>query len=103
MTIQTNIKLNQHAIHQKSDIFNKQLWYAYVDNPNNFIALSLEKVKHIISLNKMDKKPLNLEDFTEVVEEQNDFGNIFEQDDLNRFDKKRKPSNKSKKKAFNKK
>ncbi len=91
------------AIHQKSDIFNKQLWYAYVNNPNIFIALSLEKVKHIISLNKMNKKPLNLEDFTEIVEEKNDFGNIFEQDDVNRFDKKKKPSNKSKKKTFNKK
>lgn len=91
------------AIHQKSDVFSKQLWYAYVDNPNYFIALSLDKVKHIISLNKKNKKPLNLEDFTEVLEEKNDFGNIFEQGDLNRFDKKRKPSNKSQKKSFNKK
>lgn len=92
--------LKGDAIHQKSDIFNKQLWYAYVDNPNNFIALSLDKVNHIISLNKKDKKPANLEDFSEIVEERNDFGNMNEPDDLNRFDKKRKSNNKSRKKTF---
>jgi len=92
--------LKGDAIHQKSDIFNKQLWYAYVSNPNNFIALSLDKVKHIISLNEKNKKPQNLEDFTEFVEEKNDFGDIMELDDLNRFDKKRKPNNKSRKKSF---
>jgi len=92
--------LKGDAIHQKSDIFNKQLWYAYVSNPNNFIVLSLEKVKHIISLNEKNKKPQNLEDFTEFVEEKNDFGDIMELDDLNRFDKKRKPNNKSRKKSF---
>lgn len=91
------------AIHQKSDIFNKQLWYAYTDNPNNFISLSLDKVKHIISLNKKNKKPVNLEGFSEIVEEKNDFGNVFEQDDLNRFEKKKKSNNKSRKKSFNKK
>ncbi len=89
-----------NAMHQKSDIFNRQLWYAYTDNPNNFIALSLEKVKLIIKMNKNNKKPKNLEDFSEVIEEKNDFGNILEQDDLNRFDKKRKSSNKSRKKTF---
>ena len=92
--------LKGNAIHQKSDIFNKQLWYSYIDSPNNFIALSLDKVKHIIKMNKNNKKPKNLEDFSEVIEEKNDFGNILEQDDLNRFDKKRKPSNKSRKKTF---
>lgn len=91
------------AIYQKSDIFNKQLWYAYKDAPNNFIALSLDKVKYIISLNKKNKKPLNLEDFTELVEERNDFGHVFEQDDLNRFDKKRTSNNKSRKKSFKRK
>lgn len=92
--------LKGDAIHQKSDIFNKQLWYAYVSNPNNFIALSLDKVKHIISMNEKNKKPQNLEDFAEFVEEKNDFGEIVELDDLNRFDKKRKPYNKSRKKSF---
>jgi cell fate regulator YaaT (PSP1 superfamily) len=92
--------LKGDAIHQKSDIFNKQLWYAYVGNPNNFIALSLDKVKHIISLNEKNKKPQNLEDFAEFIEEKNDFGEIVELDDLNRFDKKRKPNNKSRKKSF---
>lgn len=92
--------LKGDAIHQKSDIFNKQLWYAYVSNPNNFIALSLDKVKLIISMNEKNKKPQNLEDFAEFVEEKNDFGEIVELDDLNRFDKKRKPYNKSRKKSF---
>ncbi|MBU1012671.1 MAG: hypothetical protein KKG99_06685 [Bacteroidetes bacterium] len=92
--------LKGDAIHQKSDVFNKQLWYAYVSNPNNFIALSLDKVKHIISLNEKNKKPQNLEDFAEFIEEKNDFGDIMELDDLNRFDKKRKPNNKSRKKSF---
>jgi cell fate regulator YaaT (PSP1 superfamily) len=92
--------LKGNAIHQKADIFSKQLWYAYIDSPNIFIALSLDNVKQIIKMNKNNKKPKNLEDFSEVIEEKNDFGNTLELDDLNRFDKKRKPSNKSRKKSF---
>ena len=88
------------AIQQKSDIFNKKLWYAYINNPNNFIALSLEKVNHIISLNKKNRKPQNLEGFSEIIEEKNNFGNLHEQGDLNRFDKKKKAYNKSRKKSL---
>lgn len=89
-----------NAVHQKTDIFNKVLWYAYIENPNNFIALSLDKVKQIIKLNMSNKLPQKLEDYTVIEERQNDFGSNLEVDDLNRFDKKQKSKNKNRKKSF---
>ncbi len=89
-----------NATHQKTDIFNKRLWYAYTDAHNNFIALSLDKVNQIIKMNKNNKLPQKLEDFTVIEESKNEFGNNIEIDDLNRFDKKKKSNNKSRRKTF---
>jgi len=50
------------AFHQKTDIFKRLLWYTYADAPDNFIPLSVERVKQIIDLNKKGKKPAELDE-----------------------------------------
>ena len=51
------------AFHLKSDIFKKVMWYAYSDDSNNMMAISVEKVKEIINLNKKGNLPKELEAF----------------------------------------
>ena len=85
------------AIPQKTDIFRGIIWYAYTDDPNNFIPVSIEKVKIIQEMNKKDQKPKNLEDYAEVSKEKKtDFENVVGQDDITRFDdhKTKKPDEK---------
>ena len=50
------------AVHQKTDIFRRTIWYTYLDAPENFIPLTLERVKYIIDMNKNGKKPETIED-----------------------------------------
>lgn len=82
-----------NAVHQKSDIFKKLMWYAYEDQPASMMVLTVQKVKQIIDMNRRAKIPEKLENFVlrEAVEEpKTDFENVVGQDDLNRFDNKRK-------------
>lgn len=51
------------AVHQKSDTFKRVMWYSYTDNSNNMMAISVEKVKEIIKLNKSGNYPKELEAF----------------------------------------
>lgn len=51
------------AFYQKSDIFKEVMWYAYVKEPNNMMAIPIGKVKEIIKLNKNKKLPAELETF----------------------------------------
>tara|TARA_B100000508_G_scaffold137355_1_gene131627 strand:+ start:151714 stop:153066 length:1353 start_codon:yes stop_codon:yes gene_type:complete len=109
----TDIKLKTEkgiGIHIKTDVFKGLMWYLHqtddVAGPS-LIALSPERVKEIIALNKDGKKPMDLKDFEESFEiETPDYTNSVGQDDLNRFDqnfkkkkrkgKRRKPSNRGK-------
>jgi cell fate regulator YaaT (PSP1 superfamily) len=50
------------AVHQKTDIFKRTIWYTYLDAPENFIPLSVERVKAIIDMNQKGKKPETIED-----------------------------------------
>jgi cell fate regulator YaaT (PSP1 superfamily) len=59
----TEIKLeteNGIAVHQKTDVFRRLLWYAYENNRNILVPLSVERVKEIIAMNKAGKKPEEL-------------------------------------------
>ncbi|HWY99235.1 MAG TPA: regulatory iron-sulfur-containing complex subunit RicT, partial [Bacteroidia bacterium] len=58
------------AFHQKTDIFKCILWYTYSDAPDNFVALSTDRVKHIVEMNKQGKRPAELDGnkFTEKKE-----------------------------------
>lgn len=92
------------AFHIKTDVFKRQMWFAYSGEAaigSGLIALSPDRVKEIIALNKEGVKPKDLSEFTEkvVVETVTDYENVVGQDSLNRFEhafkskkkKKRKP------------
>ena len=65
------------AYHQKSDIFQKLMWFAYADNPNNMMAIPVEKVKKVIRMNQKNRFPAELEAFALQVEQKttDDAGN----------------------------
>jgi len=77
-----------NAFFQKMDIFKKRMWYSYSDQPNEFIEMSLEQVKTIISSNKKGEKVLALRSESKTVEAEqpDDYANVVGQDSLNRFD-----------------
>lgn len=90
------------ATHIKTDVFKKQMWYAYDGDAGvgkGLIPLHPDRVREIIRLNRDGKKPADLLEFVEeeVVKEP-DYTNVVGQDSLNRFEhifkkkKKRKPS-----------
>jgi cell fate regulator YaaT (PSP1 superfamily) len=103
---ETNVRLETQkgsAFHQKTDIFRRILHYSYSDDPGNFIAVPVSRVKEIIEMNKNGQKPDALLSEMEVVrvEKTPDYENVVGQDSLTRFDKsrnkkkKRKPDNRN--------
>jgi len=74
------------AIHQKTDIFRKLMWYTYVNDPSNFMAIPVEQVIQVIEDNKAGNLPEKLENFAHISEPKADFENVVGQDDLTRFD-----------------
>lgn len=86
------------AFHQKSDIFKGLMYYSYADDPGNFIALSTDRVRYIVSKNQAGEKPEALVSEKEVIKtvKQPDYENVVGQDSLTRFDNlKRKKKKKS--------
>jgi len=69
------------AYHQKSDIFQKLMWFAYASEPNNLLAIPIDKVKKVIRMNQKNKFPAELESFALQVE-QNTSDDGEEQDDF---------------------
>jgi cell fate regulator YaaT (PSP1 superfamily) len=67
--------------YRKSDVFKKVMWYAYSDDPNNLLAIHIDKVKEIIEMNKKNKIPDDLESFA-VQKEQ---ATNIEDQDVNQF------------------
>ena len=101
---ETNVRLETlrgAAFHQKTDIFKRILYYAYTDDPGNFLAVLVSRVKEIVAMNTNGQKPDALLSAKEVVvvEKTPDYENVVGQDSLTRFDKsrnkkkKRKPDN----------
>ncbi|MCO5259967.1 MAG: hypothetical protein M9916_07475 [Crocinitomicaceae bacterium] len=92
------------AVHIKTDVFKRQMWYAYTGEAgigSGLIALSPERVKEVISLNKNGQKPKDIEsfvDYDEVEEKVVDYTNVVGQDSLNRFESAFKSKKKKKKK-----
>lgn len=76
--------------HQKTDIFKKRMWYAYKDTPYFLHQLSIDSVRRLIHLNQKGEIPERLEDFVETGESRNVTENTLNQEDLNRFSKKKK-------------
>ncbi len=89
------------AVCQKIDIFKKKLWYAYLEDRNNWIELDLEDVQEIINAQKEEKYVASLEDYVQTEPEKTeavDFEDAAGQDSLTRFDHKNRPNKKRRKK-----
>ena len=84
------------AICQKTDIFNRILWYGYEKQGMNWHKISVDKANEIIALNRRGEKVSCLEDFEEEEErisESKIFENVVGQDSLTRFDKPKTKNN----------
>ncbi len=90
---------------QKTDIFKKTMWYAY-PKAENWIPLSVDKVKEFIEMNREGRKPEELvnPNIQEEVEKPvvYDYENVVGQDSLTRLDERRKKKSKSKNRNKNK-
>jgi cell fate regulator YaaT (PSP1 superfamily) len=93
---------NGNAYHVKTDVFKRQMWYAYEGNSAaGLIALAPERVREIAKLNAEGKKPKELNEYVHEIEvKEPDYSNVVGQDSLNRFEhafkakkKKKKPGN----------
>ena len=87
------------AYFQKMDIFKELLWYALPDQGNEWVAVKLEDVKHIMALNEKGEKPESLIDFNanKPSEESVAYENVVGQDELTRFDQKGRGDNRRRK------
>lgn len=74
------------AVHQKTDIFQKILWYSYISDLGNLIAITVEQVNFILEENKKGNLIEKLEDYSKIIEKKTAFESGAVQDDLTRFD-----------------
>lgn len=107
---ESNIRLSLSKgtmVHRKTDIFKRVMWYNLIPEvkdseertpfvPENWVPLSVERVKEIIELNKRGQKPddagmLEMEDTTE---EDMHYKDVVGQDSLTRMDRKKKKKKK---------
>jgi hypothetical protein len=82
------------AFHFKTDVFKRLLWYGY-RGETGLIALSPERVKEIIKLNKEGVSPKDLLEFVKIEKiVELGYSNVVGQDSLTRFEKnfKKKPN-----------
>jgi cell fate regulator YaaT (PSP1 superfamily) len=98
-----NVKLETEkgrAFHQKTDIFRKRMFFSYTHEPDNFIQLTVDRVKEVMAMNKEGNKPADLLVHIEkkVIEKAPDYENVVGQDSLTRFDKSKKPNSRNKNK-----
>lgn len=95
-----------YALHRKTDIFKRMMWFAYVEtgapgefvNSDNWIALSVDRVKEVIALNKQGEKPVDLNDYVETTlyEKPLDYADVVGQDSLTRMMEKKGKKKKKK-------
>jgi cell fate regulator YaaT (PSP1 superfamily) len=82
--------------HFKTDVFNKQITYSADKNsPVNLVTISSERTSEIIKMNAKGEKPYSLENNAEQKSEKHDSKDILE-DNISRFDNKKKRKNKKK-------
>lgn len=88
------------AFHQKTDIFRAIMFYSYSDDPGNFIAVPVSRVKYIMQMNQSGEKPEALLSEKEKIKEIKlpDYENVVGQDSLTRFDNSKRKKKKKKKK-----
>lgn len=92
---------NGNAYHVKTDVFKRQMWFAYEGNSAaGLIALTPERVREVVKMNTDGKKPKELNEYVQEIKVEPDYSNVVGQDSLNRFEhafkakkKKKKPAN----------
>lgn len=92
---------NGTYIFLKADIFKRKFWYTMKgDAPSGQVELTVDQVKKIQRMNKNGKKPekLIVEKSSTAISSDDIFHNTVGQEDLNRFDRPKKHSRKSRKK-----
>ena len=89
--------------HFKTDIFKREITYSTDKSiAANLVTIDADRAFEVIALNKAGEKPLTLtRDADSKPVEKKAFGDILGQDDVTRFDKKKKKKNKSKSAAQN--
>ncbi|MFV0531017.1 MAG: stage 0 sporulation family protein [Flavobacteriales bacterium] len=91
----------------KLDIFKKEIWYAYTENPITWHKLDPQTANEIIEINQSKKKVSSLEDYilTDGSTKEISFESASESDKIDRFDhrNKRRRSNKNSKNQHNRK
>ena len=78
--------------HFKTDVFKREITYSTDKNiAANLVTITAERAFEVIALNKAGEKPLSLKaEGEEKPREKAAFGDILGEDDLTRFDKKKK-------------
>jgi cell fate regulator YaaT (PSP1 superfamily) len=106
---ETNVRLQTKkgiAVHQKTDIFKKQVWYAYTgEAAGPHVPLSPERVNFILEQNKKNIFPDDLTDYVEAEVKpvkKIDYDNVVGQDSITRFDEQKKKQGKNRNKNFKK-
>lgn len=74
------------AEYQKADVFKRIIWYSYIGDYASMMAIPLDEVKKVISMNGKGNMPEKLEDFAVTLEQKTDYSNGFDEEELNRFD-----------------
>jgi len=91
------------AFCQKTDIFQKTMWFSYKDEPGTWHALTTDQVHQILEKNKKKEDVDSLEQYAvaNAGDEQTAFENAVGQDSITRFDRprKRKKRNKNRSKG----
>jgi len=89
------------AHHIKTDVFKQQMWYVYEGDAamgSGLIALSPDRVREIITMNRDGAKPKELNEYVaEVKVKEPDYSNVVGQDSLTRFEHAFKGKKKKKK------
>jgi len=90
-----------NSFHIKTDVFKRQMWFAN-EGEMGLIALTPEKVKEILKMNKEGKIPKDLKEFSIEIEVEKNapepgYENVVGQDSLNRFENTFKKKKKKKK------
>jgi|TARA_B110000971_G_scaffold130479_1_gene133406 cell fate regulator YaaT (PSP1 superfamily) len=84
----------------KLDVFKGVLFYFNMDSPGDLLELTIENVNKIIALNKKGETPASFESFViEIGQKEVSFEDAMGQDNISRFDKKKKLKFKKKKKG----
>ena len=84
----------------KLDVFKGVLFYFNSDSPGDLLELSIENANKIIEANKKGETPINFKDYTvELDQKEVSFEDAMGQDNISRFDKKKKSKFKKKRKG----